>query len=118
MKKLSIILGLLLLCISLKAANRVSGKVTDESTNQGIEYANVSLMAQDSTFITGVATDSEGNFLLKEVKDGDYILYISCIGYDNSYLSIRNLKANLQLENCLYPPTVCFWKELPSQQAP
>ncbi len=97
MKKLSIILGLLLLCISLKAANKISGKVTDESTNQGIEYANVSLMAQDSTFITGVATDSDGNFLLKEVKDGDYILYISCIGYDNSYLSIRNLKANLQL---------------------
>ena len=97
MKKLSIILGLLLLCISLKATNKISGKVTDESTNQGIEYANVSLMAQDSTFITGVATDSDGNFLLKEVKDGDYILYISCIGYDNSYLSIRNLKANLQL---------------------
>ena len=54
-------------------------------------------MAQDSTFITGAATDNSGNFLLKEVKDGNYILCISCIGYDNSYLSIRNLKANLQL---------------------
>lgn len=97
MKKLSIILGMLFLCISLEAANKISGKVTDDSTNQGIEYANVSLMAQDSTFITGAATDNSGNFLLKEVKDGDYILCISCIGYDNSYLSIRNLKANLQL---------------------
>ena len=97
MKKLSIILGMLFLCISLEAANKISGKVTDDSTNQGIEYANVSLMAQDSTFITGAATDNSGNFLLKEVKDGNYILCISCIGYDNSYLSIRNLKANLQL---------------------
>lgn len=97
MKKLSIILGMLFLCISLEAANKISGKVTDDSTNQGIEYANVSLMTQDSTFITGAATDNSGNFLLKEVKDGDYILCISCIGYDNSYLSIRNLKANLQL---------------------
>ena len=97
MRKLSIILGVLSMCIPLTAANKITGKVTDESTNQNIEYANVSLMAQDSTFIIGTATDSSGNFLLKEVKDGDYILCISCIGYNHSYLSIRNLKANLQL---------------------
>lgn len=97
MRKLSIILGLLSVCIPLTAANKITGKVTDESTNQNIEYANVSLMAQDSTFIIGAATDSNGGFLLKEVKDGDYILCISCIGYTHSYLNIRNLKANLQL---------------------
>lgn len=97
MKKLSIILGVLSMCISLTAANKITGKVIDESSNQSIEYANVRLMAQDSTFITGVATDNAGNFLLKEVKNGDYILYVSCIGYDDAYLSIRNLKENLQL---------------------
>lgn len=97
MKKLSIILGVLSMCISLTAANKITGKVIDESSNQSVEYANVRLMAQDSTFITGAATDNSGNFLLKEVKDGDYILHVSCIGYDDSYLSIRNLKENLQL---------------------
>lgn len=97
MKKLSIILGLLSLCISLTAANKITGKVIDGNTNQNIEYANVSLMAPDSTFVTGVATDSNGAFVVKEVKDGDYILCVSCIGYANSYLSIRNLKTNLQL---------------------
>lgn len=97
MKKLSIILGVLSMCISLTAANKITGKVIDESSNQSVEYANVRLMAQDSTFITGVATDNAGNFLLKEVKNGDYILYVSCIGYDDAYLSIRNLKENLQL---------------------
>lgn len=97
MKKLSIILGVLSMCISLTAANKITGKVIDESNNQSVEYANVRLMSQDSTFITGIATDNDGNFLLKEVNDGDYILYVSCIGYNDSYLSIRNLKENLQL---------------------
>lgn len=97
MKKLSIILGALSLCISLRAANKITGKVIDENTNQSVEYANVSLMNTDSTFVSGVATDSNGAFVVKEVKDGNYILCVSCIGYTNSYLSIRNLKTNLQL---------------------
>ena len=95
MKRLSIISGVLFLCTSLMAANKITGKIIDESNNQHIEYANVSLLTQDSTFITGVATDNGGGFLLKEVNDGDYILCISCVGYENSYLSIRNLQANL-----------------------
>ena len=87
MKRLSIISGVLFLCTSLMAANKITGKIIDESNNQHIEYANVSLLTQDSTFITGVATDNGGGFQLKEVNDGDYILCISCVGYENSYLS-------------------------------
>ena len=97
MKRLSIILGVLFLCTSLMAANKITGKIIDESNNQNIEYANVSLMTQDSAFITGAATDNDGYFLLKEVNNGDYILCISCVGYENSCLSIHNLQANLNL---------------------
>ena len=68
MKRLSIISGVLFLCTSLMAANKITGKIIDESNNQHIEYANVSLLTQDSTFITGIATDNGGGFLLKEVK--------------------------------------------------
>lgn len=97
MKRLSIILGTLFLSASLMAANKITGKIIDGDNNRHIEYANVSLMSQDSTFVTGAATDNTGSFLLKGVKDGDYILCISCIGYENSYLSIRNLQANMDL---------------------
>lgn len=107
MKKLSIILGVLSLSISSLAANKITGKVIDESSNQSVEYANVRLMTPDSTFVTGVATDDGGNFLLKEVKDGDYLLCVSCIGYSESYLSIRNLRENLQIgELSLSPDNV------------
>lgn len=107
MKKLSIILGVLSLSISSLAANKITGKVIDESSNQSVEYANVRLMTPDSTFVTGVATDDGGNFLLKEVKDGDYLLCVSCIGYSESYLSIRNLRENLLLgELSLSPDNV------------
>lgn len=97
MKRLSIILGTLFLSASLMAANKITGKIIDGDNNRHIEYGNVSLMSQDSTFVTGAATDNTGSFLLKGVKDGDYILCISCIGYENSYLSIRNLQANMDL---------------------
>lgn len=97
MKRLSIVLATLSLCTSLMGANRITGKVIDESDNRSIEYANISLMTPDSTFLTGVATDGNGNFVLKEVKDGDYLLHISCMGYDHSYLTVRNLKKNLEL---------------------
>ena len=97
MKRLSIILGALFLCTSLMATNKITGKIIDESNNQNIEYANVNLMTQDSTFITGAATNNDGYFLLKEVNDGDYILCISCIGYENSYLFIHKLQANMNL---------------------
>lgn len=104
MKKLSIILGVLSLSISSLAANKITGKVIDESSNQSVEYANVRLMTPDSTFVTGVATDDGGNFLLKEVKDGDYLLCVSCIGYSESYLSIRNLRENLLLRELSLSP--------------
>lgn len=97
MKRLSIVLAALSLCTSLMGTNRITGKVIDESDNRSIEYANISLMTPDSTFLTGVATDGNGNFVLKEVKDGDYLLRISCMGYDHSYLTVRNLKKNLEL---------------------
>lgn len=97
MKRLSIVLAALSLCTSLMGANRITGKVIDESDNRSIEYANISLMTPDSTFLTGVATDSNGNFVLKEVKDGDYLLRISCMGYEHLYLTVRNLKKNLEL---------------------
>lgn len=97
MKKFCTILAILSLCASLGATNRITGKVSDESTNQCIEYANVSLRTNDSTFIAGTATNGNGEFTLKDIKEGDYILCISCIGYNNSYLNIRNLRANLQL---------------------
>ena len=52
MKRLSIISGVLFLCTSLMAANKITGKIIDESNNQHIEYANVSLLTQGTTVET------------------------------------------------------------------
>ena len=97
MKTTSILLGALLLGHSLMAANKITGKVIDEGDNRHIEAANVSLLLADSTFVGGAATDGGGNFLLKEVEDGDYILRVSCVGYADSYLTIRNLCSDQHL---------------------
>ncbi len=79
MKKLLHTLLLLLVANAALMAAEVTGKVIDAGTKQAIDFANVSVMAGDQV-ITGVVTDEKGEFKL-EVKDGQYILAVSFMGY-------------------------------------
>ena len=79
MKKLLHTLLLLLVANAALMAAEITGKVIDAGTKQAIDFANVSVMAGDQV-ITGVVTDEKGEFKL-EVKDGQYILAVSFMGY-------------------------------------
>ena len=60
----------------------ISGVVIDKQNQQAVEYANVALYnAADSTIVAGMLTNSDGRFLLKNIKDGNYNLGIIFIGY-------------------------------------
>jgi len=78
MKKLLNIFLLLALAISTFAAE-VSGKVIDFGTKKVIDFANVSVM-QGENLVTGTVTDEAGAFTL-ELKDGQYTLVVSFMGY-------------------------------------
>jgi len=78
MKRLLNILLLLAVSISLMAAE-VTGKVIDFESKKPIDFANVSAM-QGEQLITGVVTDEAGGFAL-ELKDGQYTLVVSFMGY-------------------------------------
>lgn len=67
----------------------LSGVIKDNSTKQVLPYVNVVLrLAHDSSFITGVITDEEGRFVLKNVKSGNLLLEITFIGYDKKVMPV------------------------------
>jgi len=62
---------------------KVFGFVRDSKTSEPIPFANVVIRDGDEV-LTGVSTDFEGKFLLKDVPVGnDYTLQVSYIGYSN-----------------------------------
>jgi outer membrane receptor protein involved in Fe transport len=60
----------------------VTGKISDNSTNQPIEYASVAIYRmRDSSLVGGVVSDANGNFTISKLTYGKYYVDISFIGY-------------------------------------
>jgi hypothetical protein len=60
----------------------IKGRVYDTSTHKGLSYATVSLVnAKDSTLVNFTRADSMGNFLLKKIAKGQYLLSTSYVGF-------------------------------------
>jgi hypothetical protein len=76
---------------------RLSGTIMDASTNKPIDFANVALLQQDSTFVSGIETDAKGKFRFTNISKGNYILSTSFMGYDRSNVLIDNLEKDTDL---------------------
>lgn len=75
------ILALLLIASPLQAQSRMSGQAVDDA-GRSIGFVNVQLLeAADSSFVLGTIADDAGQFLLEGVRPGEYLLYVSLIGY-------------------------------------
>ncbi|AUC77546.1 TonB-dependent receptor domain-containing protein [Olleya sp. Bg11-27] len=79
MKLFRLIIFLLLASLSSYSQSEIRGTITD-SSNTAIEFANVILTDKKNEIITGTVTDESGGFKLL-VRDGNYKLSISYIGY-------------------------------------
>ncbi|MGE5347650.1 MAG: carboxypeptidase regulatory-like domain-containing protein, partial [Actinomycetota bacterium] len=88
-----ILVGLLLAATVATHAQKISGKVCLESDRSPVPYATVGLVQlPDSSVITGVITLGDGNYVLENVKPGDYFVRVSYVGYKTTGRSIA-LKA-------------------------
>lgn len=96
MKTKLLSLLLLLSVLSTQAQNiYIKGRIT-ETSQQPVVAANVSLWTTDSTLVTGVTSDGEGRFTLNKLKQGDYRLSVSFIGYRNENILLKlNKSVNL-----------------------
>ncbi len=68
----------------------ITGTVIEEGTNEPIEQATVRLLSvKDSSMIGGVATTRDGSFVIKNIKNGSYLLHVSFVGFDPLYQPLR-----------------------------
>lgn len=75
---LTIILISLTFCVS---ATNIKGTLIDKSDGSPLISATVELLAADSTVVKGTVSDVDGQFLIKSVNPGNYILRTSYVGY-------------------------------------
>lgn len=76
-----ILLASVLTTSPLKAQYTVQGLLLSES-NQPIAYANVALLnPNDSSMVEGGISNEKGGFIIKNVKNGEYLLLCSLLGF-------------------------------------
>ena len=77
-----ILLSLLFAQSTFAQKTSLKGKVVDSTVQKGLAYATVSLVqAKDSTLVSFTRADSLGQFVLKSVPKGAYLLSASYVGY-------------------------------------
>ena len=87
MKKQSIILLLIFLCISLVSFSQtgmIKGFVYDKKSGEPVMFSNVSI--QKTTY--GSTTDDNGYFVISKVPKGDYTIRVSFMGYEEKFVSV------------------------------
>lgn len=81
----------------LHAQSTLEGRVVDEK-QKGISDVTIRLLQKDSTFIKGVITDSIGNYNMQNIKKGNYLLYISSIGYNSQEIQLNIETSYIKLD--------------------
>ncbi len=97
------IITLLIVFTSFTAAAQTStikGKVFDTASKKGLAYATISLVkAKDSTLVSFSKADSSGNFMLKAIPQGEYLVSTSYVGFVPVWKPVSADKEVLDLGN-------------------
>lgn len=78
--RLTLLLLLSITFQSLYAQSSFSGKIKDDS-NTPVFFATIALYNQDSVVIKSASSDDQGVFQIDNVKDGNYYVEVSMLGY-------------------------------------
>lgn len=96
-----ILFSIIFLFISQAGFSQISGKIIDDQDSSPLEYATAALYNQgDNSLVTGVITNTDGFFLIENIKSGLYYLEASFMGYtaikiENISVIKRNETVNL-----------------------
>lgn len=82
MKFTNLIIVIVLICSCQFLRAQISGKVIEAAGASSLEYASVVLYnTENNSLVTGVITDAQGFFSIKNIKSGSYYVKVSFIGY-------------------------------------
>lgn len=90
---------MLLLCFFTKgfSQSKITG-IAQETNSEALPFANVLLLNPgDSSLVKGTISDESGKFLLENIQSGKYLLTITMVGYEQSYLQVNTSSSNLDL---------------------
>lgn len=82
-------MSLALLGNSMQAQNKLYGTV--ENNGKPLPYVTVRLLETDSTFVSGVTTDTLGKYVFSNIEKGNYLVALSSIGYKPAFIQIKCL---------------------------
>ncbi len=75
-------------------AGKVTGSIKDGGQQKIIDAASVSLLkAKDSSLVKVAITDSAGNFVVENVKDGAYLVLATSIGHSKTYSKVFSVSS-------------------------
>ena len=88
-------MSLALLGNSMQAQNKLYGTV--ENNGKPLPYVTVRLLETDSTFVSGVTTDTLGKYVFSNIEKGNYLVALSSIGYKPAFIQIKMSDKNLEV---------------------
>ncbi|RNL51428.1 outer membrane beta-barrel family protein [Pedobacter jejuensis] len=103
MKTLFTLIACLLVCgVSFaQKFNKLSGKVVDEK-GLGLPFAVVRILnSPDTTVVKSGAANVNGEFIFEDLKQGNYQMQVSMIGYKIKKTAVFNLNADVKIPDIL-----------------
>jgi len=100
-KKHLLYLIVFFLSLSLNAfgqSNSISGNILNQNTKEPVRYASVALFKQDSVFLKGTTVDSIGRFEFTNLTSDDYVLSLSCMGFEAKKILFQNLSESAEVD--------------------
>lgn len=92
-------------------AYNISGTLADSSDEPLISASLRLMTAKDSTVVKAVVSDVDGNFTIKNVNRGSYILEASYVGYQSVYKNIKINSQNVDLGKITLAESAIMLKE-------
>lgn len=90
-KTVAVVILVFVYASPLHAQITLSGRVQDDSGSP-VSFVNVQLLvAADSSLYKGGVADEEGHYLFDAVRPGNYLLYVSLIGYHHHISEILDI---------------------------
>lgn len=107
--KTTLILGILILMHTLSYAGSLKGHVISSQGGTDIAYASIAIVkaGQEEAF-AGAISDENGNFIIKNIPNGEYSAIVSFIGFETKELkdiNINSAQNRVELGNIVLRPT-------------
>lgn len=90
--------------LSFLLAQNISGEVYD-TLGEPLEFTNVILNDSEDLLYKTAVTNSSGEFILSNIEEGKYMLYLSLIGYESYSQEIDNSGGSVKLERIILQST-------------